>query len=173
MTSKKASGLGGWGWFFRIVLLLLNTLALALGIVIVAVLGLYKNSSVFDYVKNNQLLDQLFEEVVLSGVDVALLVLGCFLMCVGLYGIIVACSMHFKLILLYEVLLFFIFVIHLVIFLAFLIMSPRYEENLRKELNNIIDKINNAALYGTSISQMENTYTLLKAVSVSFSCCGK
>ena len=73
----------------------------------------------------------------------------------------------------YEVLLLLIFLAHLGTLIALLILAPRFEDTVKGEFDNIVNRINNASQYQISQSELDNVYSALYSISETFTCCGK
>ena len=173
MAKRKNSGVGCCGCFLRILLALLNLFILIVGIALVVVTCLYKWSNVFDFIKNYKGLDQLVNFETINGIVITLLVIGCYLIVLSMVGFIAVVSMNQAFLGIYEVLLLIIFLAHLGALIALLVLQPKYEEVVRAEFDDIIDRINNASKFGISTSELDAVYTSLYAISGTFSCCGK
>lgn len=172
MARRKSGSLGICGCFLRIMLAILNLFIFGIGLALVVLTSLFKWSTVFDFVKKIDGLEQFVNFQTLDGVIIALLVIGIYLVILSLIGFIAVTSMNRCFLGMYEVLLLIIFLAHLGALIALLVLQPKYEETIRGEFDNIIARITNATLSGLSDTRVEAVYTSLRALSGTFNCCG-
>ena len=162
--------IGFFGSVIRFLLGIINGIFLLLGFAIFlsAAILRWNSNSIINKI-NNDAAKNILNFSVLDNVSLTFIIIGAFIIVVSLLGLFGIIFTNRFLLVIYEIIICSLFLAHVIILLYAVIKSSSLETELRKSLNQTIERINDNSM---SPDMQKEDCDALKFLSQLFECCG-
>ena len=154
--------------FIKVLLVIFNLILLLLGIALVVLTALARWTNVFYSLQSIDGLNQLLNFASITGVTIALISIGAFIMLISIIGLFGAACSNKCLLITYEIVIVILFLAHITAFILVFVYRGRLEDEFKNGLLNSLTRAKNTS---PPYDNNEDA-NLFKALANGFNCCG-